>query len=72
MKHFFTEKTNCLIVFIDAFNMKTICQIADVIESKHPESVTEVTYNFKAKQGSIILKKDSIEFLDDIKDIIDP
>lgn len=72
MKYLITEKPNSLVIFMDVFHLKTLCQIADLIEVEHPESVIEVTHNFNTKQGSIILKKESIEFIDEIKEIIDP
>jgi len=70
MKYFITEKPYCLVVFIEMYNLKTICQIADFIENKYPESVFEVTHNFKSKQGSIILKKDSDDAIEEIKNLL--
>jgi len=72
MKHYITEKQNSLVIFLDAYSVKTICQIADLINDTHPGIVMEVTHNFIAKQGSIILKRESAEFIDEIKEIIDP
>ena len=72
MKYLITENKNSLVVFIDTFNLKTLCQMVDLIENELPDMVMEVTHNFKAKQGSIILKKESAEFIDKIKEIIDP
>jgi len=71
MKYFITEKNNSLVIFLDVFKMKTLCQIADLIENDHPGSVIEVTHNFVAKQGSIIMKKESAEFIDKIKELLD-
>jgi len=71
MEYKIMEKANSLVVFIDVHNLKTICQIADLIENTHPGSVMEVTHNFVAKQGSIILKKESVEFIGEIKDLLD-
>ena len=70
MKYLITEKPNSLVVFIEVFNLKTLCQIADFIEEKYPESVLEVTHNFKSKQGSIILKKNSDDAIEEIKNLL--
>ena len=71
MKYFITEKNNSLVIFLDVFKMKTLCQIADLIENDYPGSVIEVTHNFVAKQGRIILKKESAEFINKIMELLD-
>ena len=53
MKYKVMEKTNSLVIFIDVYNLKTLCQIADLINDTHPGSIMEVTHNFIAKQGNI-------------------
>lgn len=58
MKYLITEKANSMVIFIDAYVMTEMCNIADLIEDHFPQSVVEVTHNRNTKQGSIILKKD--------------
>jgi len=71
MKYLITEKQSSFVVFIEAGNLKTICAVVDSIENTYSEYVLEVTYNLKAKQGSIIIKKNYSGFADKIKELLE-
>jgi len=70
MKYLITEKPNSLIVFLESYSMKTITGIADLIEDTYPGSVIEVTHNFSAKQGTIILMKIAPDFEGKVKELL--
>jgi len=70
MKYFITEKTDILVIFIEVHNIQSISLIADMIDNDYPGSVLEITHNIIARQGSIILKKESIEYIEEIKKIL--
>ena len=71
MKYLITEKQNCIAVFIEAEKLESFCTIADFLEDTHSGCVLEVTHNFTAQQGSIILKKLFPDFPEKIKKLIE-
>jgi len=71
MNYFIHEKENCIIIYIDISHLKILSQISDLIDDRFHGSVIEVTHNFVANQGSIILRKESAEYIDKIKELLD-
>ena len=70
MKPLIIEKQHSCVIFIETKAMTALCQIADAIEGVFPQIIIEVTHNTNAGQGSIILSRDSTEYIDQIRQLI--
>jgi hypothetical protein len=58
MKYMIVEKKHVWVVFVEVGEMHILCQIGDTIEKACPESVSEIRFSKKARQGLLFLKKD--------------
>lgn len=59
IKYLISEKQNSIVIYVDANTITEMSRIADLIDDNIPDTVVEVTHNRNAKQGSIILIKDT-------------
>jgi predicted ATPase len=56
MKYIIRKYQYCTKLFVENAKMKSLCEMADLIEISYPESVVEVIYNRLINQGCVILK----------------
>lgn len=70
MKPLIIEKEGSIIIYLDAYTITTVDNIANLIDESFPECVIEIAHNRKTQQGSIILSKICSESIDKIKELL--